>query len=193
MVAGDINGQRSANTQAPNLIAHIHSFFVHLGAARDHLGALVAHRIGLDYKKCDSIARLAGELREAALSDDALLTFLFETGCISANPKKPGGYVVAGWMENVTAIRNELVHKRPYGSKYAERFGCVVPAQKDAGIYRYVRSLHLNASAGQDVLDVIQYHYARCTDLFYKAAKASGGDASMWHLTDKDVISFEIA
>jgi hypothetical protein len=188
MVAGSIDGQRSSNTQAQTLFAHVHSFFLHLGAARDYLGALVARRIGLD-EKIDSMARLVGELRESTLPDEPLLALLFGIGCISAHPKKPGKYTVAGWMHDVTAIRNELVHKRPYGSKFAERFGWVIPQQRDAGIYRYFRPLYLNGNAEQDVLDVVLHHYAQCTNLFHKAAKASGNDASMLHITDADVIS----
>ncbi|WP_456388976.1 hypothetical protein [Profundibacter sp.] len=41
-----------------NLYAQIHSFFAHFGAARDYLGALIAHRIGKNPNKIDSMNRL---------------------------------------------------------------------------------------------------------------------------------------
>lgn len=192
MAAGRIDGERSANTLSPTLYAHVHSFFLHLGAARDYLGALIAHRIGLDHTKIDSMARLVGKLQHKKLPKDALLDLLFVGGDIVTHPQKPSKFAVAGWVKEVTSIRNELVHKRPYGSKANEKFGWVIPAQKEAGIYRYFRPLDMNGNAEQDVLEVLQHHYARCTDLLHKAAKVSGSNAAMLHITDKDVISLKI-
>lgn len=192
MAAGHVDGERSANTLSQTLDAHVHSFFLHLGATRDYLDALVARRIGLDHSKIDSMARLVGELRQTALPKDALLDLLFVGGNIAAHPKNLGKFVVAGWMQDASGIRNELVHKRPYGSKFNERFGWVIPAQKEAGLYRYFRPLDLNGNAEQDVFDVLNHHYALCADLMHKAARASGNNAAMVHITDEDVISLEI-
>lgn len=192
MAAGRVDGQRSANTLSQTLYAHVHSFFLHLGAARDYLGALIAHRVGLDHAKIDSMARLVGQLRQATLPKDALLELLFAGGDIAAHPQKPGSFAIAGWMQEVTSIRNELVHKRPYGSKFKERFGWVVPTQKEAGLYRYFRPLNLDGSPELDVLEVIRHHYTRCNDLMHKAARASGNNAAMTHITDKDLISLKI-
>lgn len=192
MAAGRVNGERSANTSSQTLYAHVHSFFLHLGAARDYLGALIAHRIGLDHKKIDSMARLVGELRQKSLQTDALLSLLFSSGNISAHPQKAGKFTVSGWMQEVTSIRNELVHKRPYGSKYIESSGRAIPTQKEAGLFRYFRPLELHGTDEQDVLDVLHHHYARCVDLMHRAARASGYDTAMRHLTDKDVISLKI-
>jgi hypothetical protein len=192
MAAGNVEGQRSANTLSQTLYAHVHSFFLHLGATRDYLGALIAHRIGLDHTKIDSMARLVGKLRQENLPNDALLGLLITSGDITAHPEKEGKLAVAGWMEEVTSIRNELVHKRPYGSKSNERWGWVEPTQKEAGLYRYFRPLAMKGNAKQDLLDVLHHHYARCTDLLHKAARASGNNAAMVHITDEDVISLEI-
>jgi hypothetical protein len=192
MAKGRVGGELAANTLSQTLYAHVHSFFLHLGATRDYLGALIAHRIGLDYKKIDSMARLVGELRQANLPKDALLDLLIKDGDIAAHPQKQDKLAVAGWMQEVTEIRNELVHKRPYGSKFNESFGRVIPAQKEAGLYRYFRPLDLNGSADQDVFDVLHHHYARCTDLMHKAAKASGNNAAMMHVTNDDVIALKI-
>lgn len=192
MEAGRVYGERHANTLSQEPYAHVHSFFLHLGAVRDYLGALIAHRIGLDARKVDSMARLVEELRQATLPKDALLDLLIESGNISAHPQKPSKFAVAGWMQEVTAIRNELVHKRPYGAKSDERWGWVLPTQKESGLYRYFRPLSVNGSAKQDLLDVLHHHYARCTSLLYSAAKASGNNAAMMHITDEDVISFKV-
>ncbi len=192
MAAGNVEGQRSANTLSQTLYAHVHSFFLHLGATRDYLGALIAHRVGLDHTKIDSMARLVGKLRQDNMPIDALLGLLTTSGDITAHPEKVGKLAVSGWMEEVTSIRNELVHKRPYGSKSNESWGWVAPTQKEAGLYRYFRPLDVNGDAKQDLLDVLHHHYARCTDLLHKAARASGNDTAMMHITDEDVISLEI-
>ena len=192
MAAGHVAGERTDNTLSQTLYAHVHSFFLHLGATRDYLGALIALRIGLDHTKIDSMARLIGELRQATLPKDALLDLLFLDGDIAAHPQKPSRFLVAGWMQAVTSIRNELVHKRPYGSKSNECFGWIVPTQKEAGLYRYFRQLDIDGSAPEDVFDALHQHYSRCTDLLYKAAKVSGNNAAMMHITDDDIISFEV-
>jgi hypothetical protein len=184
-----LNGERSANTLSQTLYAHVHSFFLHLGAARDCFGALIASRIGLDPKKTDSVARLVGELRRANLPNDALLDLLFSSGNVAAHPQKGGKFAVAGWMQEVTAIRNEVVHKRPYGSRFSERSGWAVPSQREAGMFRYFRPLELEGIATQDALDGIYHHYTQCTYLLHKAAKVSGNDTAMMHITDKDVMS----
>lgn len=192
MAAGLVNGERQANSLSQTIYAHVHSFFLHLGAARDYLAALIAHRIGLDPQKIDSMARLVGGLRQETLPKDALLDLLIAGGDISAHPQRPDKFAVAGWMREVTSIRNELVHKRPYGSKSDERSGWVVPAQKEAGLYRYFRPLDVNGNAKQDLFDVLHHHYAQCTSLLHSAAKASGNNSAMMHITDEDVISLKV-
>lgn len=193
MVRGRVDGERSSNTLSSSLYAHIHSFFLHLGAARDYLGALIAHRIGFDHAKTDSMARLIGELRQAKAPSDALLNLLIEDGDISPHTLKPGRFSVSGWMQEVTEIRNDFVHKRPYGSKFDECFGWAVPLQQEIGLYRYFRPIDINGSAEQDVLDVLHYHYTRCTTLLHRAAIASGYNADMARITEDDVVSLEIS
>lgn len=117
---------------------------------------------------------------------------MIENGDIAAHPYKSGKLAVAGWMQEVTEIRNELVHKRPYGSKFKEHFGWVIPTQKEAGLYRYFRPIDMKDATEHDVFDVLHYHYKRCTDLMHKAAKASGNDTAMMCITEEDIISFEV-
>ena len=192
MSAGRVNGERSANTLSQTLYAHVHSFFLHVGAVRDYFGALVAFRIGLDPTKTDSVARLVSELRQANLPNDALLDLLFSSGNVAAHPQKRGKLAVAGWMQEVTAIRNGLIHRRPYGARFSERSGWAIPAHKEAGIFRYYRPLELEGVTANDVLEFICLHYAQCAHLLHKAARASGNDTAMTHITDKDVVSFEM-
>jgi len=192
MAAGRLDGERYANTLSQTLYAHVHSFFLHLGAARDYLGALIAFRIGLDPQKADSMARLVGELRRTHLPTDPLLDVLFSSGNIAAHRRKAGKFAVSGWLQEATSIRNTLVHRRPYGSKFGERSGWATPTQKRAGLFRYFRPLDLNGNAEQDVFDVLHHHYRQCTYLMHQAAIASGYDTSMLHITNKDVISLDV-
>ncbi|WP_157764502.1 hypothetical protein [Rhodobacter sp. CZR27] len=191
MAAGRVDAERSADTLSKTLYAHVHSFFLHLGAARDYLAALVACRVSLDPAKTDSMAKLVDKLQQERLPDDALLNLLFSSENIAAHAHKKGKYSTAGWIKEVTDIRNELIHRRPYGSRFVERWGCAIPSQENAGLFRYYRPMRLNASAEHDVFDVLHRHYARCADLFYRAAKASGYNTAMMHITDKDVISLD--
>ena len=191
MASGRLEGERSTNTQAQTLYAHVHSFFLHLGAAQDYLGALVAYRIGLNPKDVDSMAGLAGKLEQASLPKDALLDLLISSGNVAADPQRPGELRRAGWMQEVASIRRILVHKRPYGSKFSEGKGWTVPLQKEDGLFRYVRPLKVEDGAEKDVFDVLHHHYANCTGLFQKAAKASGYDTARMHITDDDIVSFE--
>lgn len=192
MSVGHVDGEMSENTLSQTLYAHVHSFFLHLGAARDYFGSLIAHRIGFDSQKVDSMARLVEKIREAHLQNDALLELLFSNGNIAPLPPKNNKFTVSGWMQKVTDTRNELVHKRPYGSRFNERLGRVVPTQKEAGLFRYFRPFELDDNAKQDVFDVLHYHYARFNELMHLAAQASGENTAMMHFTDEDVIALEI-
>ena len=132
------------------------------------------------------MARLVARLRESLPNDD-LLQLLFREGYVSPDPDVLGKYLVAGWMKDVTSLRNELIHRRPYGSRFDERFGWIAP--KGDGVYRYVRHIIVDERSEMDLLDTIKYHYSKCTDLFFKAAEASGSNTAAWHIAEADVIS----
>ena len=189
MAAGNLNGERFNNTQSQTLNAHVHSFFLHFGATRDYLAALIAHRIGLDHTKDDSLARMVDKLRQDSLPKDELLELLIRQGDISPHPEKPSKFVISGWMRDATEVRNELVHNRPYGSKHHERSGRLVPLQGRIGLFRYFRPFAIGKATEVDLLDVLQFHYSKCSSLMYDAVKASGYDTAITHLTDDDVIS----
>ena len=186
MAAGRMKGELYENTQSQTLLAHIHSFFLHLGAARDYLGTLVALRVGLDPKKVDSMARLVDQLRPSSLPKDSILDLLFSSGNFGVDGQNPHKFALSGWMDRVTSVRNLLVHKRPYGSKLIERFGRAVEVQDSAGFFRYFRPLDLEGGYEQDILDFIHSHYVRCNDLFDRAAVASGYNYAMIHFTEED-------
>lgn len=192
MAAGNVDGERSDNTLSQSLRAHVHSFFLHLGAARDYLGALIAYRVGFDHKKTDSMARLLEELRFAKAPKDALFDLMISSGNISQHPIKPSRFSAAGWMDEATALRNELVHKRPYGAKFNEGLGWAEATSKGSGLYRYFRPVELDGNAKKDIFDVIHFHYSKCMDLFLQAAKATGNDTTMIHITSEDVISIKV-
>lgn len=191
MALGKIKGELTATMRDQILFAHVHSFFLHLGTARDYLAALIAKRIRLDHARVDSMARLVERLRQPQLPADGLLDCLLSSGYIAPHPEKQGKFAVAGWMEEVTRTRNEIVHNRPYGSKFSERHGQVCSEDSGTGIYRYSRSFKMNDGTNGDVLDVIQHHYSRCASFFQQAAERSGYDISMMNITDTDVIAVE--
>lgn len=189
MLSGLRKGHLTATTRDQLLFANAHSFFLHLGMARDYLAKLIAKRIGFDYLKVDSMSRLIERLRQSQSPTDDLLKFLFSSGCIARHPDKRGEITLAGWMDEATQTRNEVVHKRPYGSKFFESYGQVICEDAGAGIYRYFRPIQLNDGTDADMLDVIQSHYARCVGFFQEAAERSGYDSFTLHITDEDVVS----
>jgi len=192
MTTGRVNGEKFDNTLSSTLDAHVHSFFLHLGAARDYLGTLIAYRMGFDLKKVDSMARLVNEIRQKNLSNNALLGLLFSSRNIIQHPKKKDKFALSGWMKEVSEIRNELVHKRPYGSKLNEQMGWVVSTQGEAGLYRYWRPLEWNGNAKLDVFDAVLHHYAQCNSLMHDSAEATGNDTAMRVFTDEDEISVKV-
>jgi hypothetical protein len=121
-----------------------------------------------------------------------MLDLLLRTGNVVSNPDDSTRFVLGGWMKEATDIRNGFVHRRPYGSKFNERFGYVIPVSEKEGIYRYSRALSMQERAEPDVLDLLHHHYSQCNWLLLEAASVSGLDASILHLTDKDIISIKV-
>lgn len=188
---GLIDGRRSAGTQDRTLYAHVHSFFLHLGAARDYLAALIAARIGKDANKIDSMARLVDALRPKHFGADALLDLLETRKFIRPTPSNPNRREMSGWLKEASDLRNQFVHRRPYGARHVERYGHVTAIAPQTGIYRYVRPVLVENEIERDVLEVVVAHYQEATALFQDLAESSGRDVSMVALTDKDIISME--
>ncbi len=143
MASGSLEGKRASSTLDQTLFAHVHSFFMHLGAARDYLAAFCALRMGKDPQKVDSFARLAEAVRPEHFSADDLLQLLQARGYFRQKPTSSVKFELAGWMEEVTDLRNEFMHRRPYGDRFIEQMGFAQPVDREAGLYRYVRPIVL--------------------------------------------------
>jgi hypothetical protein len=192
LAAGVIDERRVSTTQDHTLFAHVHSFFVHLAAARDYLATLIALKIGMDPNKIDCMARLLKDVRTSHFEGEPLLKLLQSKGLLQPAPGKLNKWEASGWLKAVTEVRNELTHRRPYGSKYVEGAGYVVEVSKKAGIFRYFRPMLEENGSEKDILDLIVANYKNATSFFRECAKASGMDSAMLTLTDKDIRSFDL-
>lgn len=190
MASGKLMGELLSSTLDQTLFAHVHSFFVQLGAARDYLAAFCALRIGKDPRKVDSFRKLAGEVRLEHFAADNLLRLFQSRGYFQQTPNSSVKFELTGWMKEVSDLRNEFVHRRTYGDRFVEESGFVRPVDPEAGIYRYVRPIALK-NAEDDVQNVLLHHYRQMTNLCHAAAVASGNDLSMLAFTDADIVSVE--
>ncbi|KQS87761.1 hypothetical protein [Rhizobium sp. Leaf386] len=190
MASGTLEGKLSSSPLDQALFAHVQSFFMHLGAARDYLAAFCALRIGKDPQKIDSFTRLTDVVRPEHFAADDLLRLFQQKGYFRQKPSSSVKVEVGGWMEEVTDLRNEFVHRRPYGDRFVEYMGFAKPIDREIGLYRYVRPIVLK-SAEEDVQEVILRHYREMTGLCHTAATLSGSKFSMPTLTDDDIISVE--
>lgn len=85
MASGSLDGKRSSSTLDQTLFAQVHSFFMHLGAARDYLSAFCALRIGKDPQKVDSLARLTETVRPE-ISQTICSGYFIQKVIFSKNP-----------------------------------------------------------------------------------------------------------
>jgi hypothetical protein len=172
------------------LKAHVHSFFVHFGSARDYLASFITARIGR-HKRLDSMTRLLAELSDEDFDSDGLLAQLKTLGYVRRSSKKRTNWEVSGWLEEASVLRDKFVHRRPYGSRFVEQSGRAIPIDAESGLYRYFRPIHDDINAENDLLDLVVRHYKQTTQLFQNMAETSGGDISIATLTDKDIVSVE--
>lgn len=188
MYAGEVECQKSSNTMDQNLFAHVHAFFLQLAAARDYLAAFIANRLGMNVgpRKIDTMNALRSKLRAEHAGCEPILDLVIQKKWLVPQADKTDTWATSGWLKEITDLRNEIVHRRPYGSVYAERFGWVVPLCAEIGLYRYFRPIKIKDQPECDLLDVICTHYHTCTGLFFEAAKASGLDGAMMTLSAKD-------
>lgn len=186
MAAGRLNGSKSSAATEQILYADVHSFFTHFGAARDYLASLIAVRLG---EKADAMNRLLEILRPKHAGKDPLLDILIAKGYVQLEPAAGSRRDMAGWLKEASVLRNQFVHRRPYGYKFAEGFGELRPISSALGLYQYIRPVVSDEGLKQDILDVVAYHYSRALSLFHQAAEVSGLDTSMLTLKAKDIIS----
>lgn len=188
MASGLLDGRRRSTSLDPILFAHVHAFFMHLGTARDYLATLIGFRLGKDIEKTDSLARLVDILRTDDTDKDALLTLFIRRGFLRTRASNSNKFEAAGWLAEMTDLRNLLTHKRPYGARFAERMGYVVAVDAANGLYRYTRPIVLE-NGQRDVLDLILHHYQIACSLFFDCAEWSALDTSMLSFSDADIIS----
>ena len=191
MTAGLLEGQNSGTTRSQILYAQVHSFFMHLGAARDYLATLIGFRLGKDLQKKDSLARLVDVLVIDDFTKDDLLGIFARHGYIRKKPTSAAKVELDGWLAKVTDLRNLLMHKRPYGARFAECSGQAVAVDATNGLYRYTRPIVLDDHE-YDVLDILLQHYQTACALFFECAEQSGLNTAMLTITDADIVSDDI-
>lgn len=157
------------------LFASVHSFYLHLGAARDYLGALIAMRLGLD--RLDDLTRLLDKVKFDVLKQDELGKLLISRGLIikAEAGQKP---CQAGWLKVASALRRRFVHHQPFGFSHKEKFGRVVAATNFSGGFKYHRSFSHSPLQNVDVLDYLGDTYVDMMGLFIDLARCSGYDTS---------------
>ena len=131
-------------------------------------------------------------LRTDDLTSDALLTLLTSKGYLQHKPVSTDKVEDAGWLKDVRNLRNEFIHRRPYGSKFMEQTGYAKAIDGSAGLYRYVRPVLRPNGTEHDVLDLIVYHYVTASSLFLECAERAGYDTAMLTLTDEDIIAADM-
>ena len=183
-------GELIGTTQDHSFFSHIHSFFAEFGAVRDYLGALIAARLGHDPKKIDSLRKMAGRIEEPSMGRDALLDLLLTEKLLVKNSER-GRWSRSGWLRSASDIRDQFVHRRPYGLLFPERSGKVVPVAPGISLFRYERPFILSEGHKADVLDIIAWYYLQISSLFSAAADASGYDQAIPQITGKDIISIK--
>ena len=183
-------GNLIATTQDRSFFSHVHSFFAEFGAVRDYLGALIAVRLGHDPKKVDSLRKMTGKIKKPAGSMDAILDLLLKRQLL-VRSSGGGGWSRSGWLKDASDIRDQFVHRRPYGLLFPERAGRVVPVAPGISLFRYERPFIFSDGRKSDVLDIITWYYRNISSLFSAAADVSGYDQAIPQITEKDMISMQ--
>ncbi|WP_143523914.1 hypothetical protein [Rhizobium rhizosphaerae] len=189
LALGHLEGIRSSSSLDNNLYAYVHSFFMHLGAARDYIAAFCSIRIGKDPKTIDSFAKLIDTLRSEHVERDEILKIFLAKGYIKNKETSSTKFETSGWMKEATDLRNEFMHRRPFGERFLEKMGFAEPVDRDLGLYRYKRPIIINDKE-EDALEIIIDHYRKMTDLCSIISNKCGFDASITTLTDEDIISY---
>lgn len=189
--AGVVVGQKSAQSDDQKLYAHIHAFLLQIGSARDYLAALIAQRMGKDPKRVDSMNKLRLSLKGSTTASNSLLALFVERGLLIAPHSESEDWQMGGWLRDLTQLRNELVHRRSYGSKYQESMGWIERRAFPLEVFRYVRPIVLGSGEIPDALDVLGYYYNHFQKLLLDCAKATGLDSQMLTITDADIIEIK--
>ena len=136
----------------------------------------------------DAINRLVDCLCVDRLPNDAILNYLVTNGNI-VNKADTRRMIQAGWLEEVGEIRNQFVHKRPYGSLACGKNGFIDSTDHTLGLHRYSRLASLPNGENRDILDVVAYHYEQCNQFFIDIAKLTNMRREIRTITDKGIIN----
>ena len=122
---------------------------------------------------------------------DAMLDILLTRKLLVKNSERDG-WSRSGWLRSASDIRDQFVHRRPYGLLFPEGSGRVVPVAPGMSLFRYERPFIFSDGQKADVLGIIAWYYQHISSLFSAAADASGYDQEIIHITGKDIISMEV-
>ncbi|PYE47148.1 hypothetical protein DFI02_1011302 [Rhizobium sp. PP-F2F-G20b] len=192
MHVSQLDGQHVGTMPDQMLYAQVQAFYMHLGAARDYLAALIAARIGRG-DKINAMNKLVEKLRIEDLGDDNLFKFLVAKGYLRKKDESHIKLETAGWLAEMTVLRNTLIHHRPYGDRFIETSGFASTIDAAGGLYRYHRLFIGPDGTKGDVLDVMLSHYRNACSLLLECADRSGYDLSVLTLTDADLVFEEIS
>ena len=193
LAAGKVSGQRISSAMDQTLCAHVHSFFLQFGSARDYLATFIALKLDLDVQKIDDMARLSSELSTSSFSTVPILQLMKDLDLLKPKPNAADKWKLGGWLEAASLLRKRLVHNRPFGLMFSENAGHLIPIDQEAGLFRYFRALHVETDAVRDVLDEIAFYYRKISELFHEAAQISGHDLSILEITGADIKSISIS
>lgn len=189
--SGRKENQRYSSLADLSFTANVHSFFLHLGSARDYLASLIAARCGMP-DNIDAMNRLTDKLKWESLPDDPLIKLMVDQKILT---KKGGAEKskISGWFEKVSDVRNQFIHKRPFGLHEDERMGWVKSAGGIAGHYRFCTPINLNENSDfVDALDYISDVYHKINRLFGDLALVSGYNVTIPSYSDKDFKGFRV-
>jgi len=191
LAEGAKEGQGRSHISDQKLFALVQSVFVHLGAARDYYGAFLGAKFSLNGSQNHSMSMgvFLSKYRQDRHGSDQLLEWMIQHGYVS---RKGNRLEIDGWMKESNNLRKLFIHRRPYGTLFAERFGTLHAVDRKIGLFRYFRPVAIDGNTDKDIFDVIIEHYKRTTHMLFAAAEMSGNDTSMIHITGDDIIDFKV-
>jgi hypothetical protein len=187
---GGADGRITSDISDQVMAPYIHSFFMHFGACRDHLAALIALRLEKKHHVNDMM-RLLGAIVQDDFNADPILRLLLSAKIIEKN-KETGKWNICGWLKDASELRKRFVHHTPYGAGSNEAKGRLSSISKNNGLYKFEYFILGKNEETYDVLDLIEFYYKNILHLFDEAEFKSGYDSSIINLTNKDIIDVKI-
>lgn len=190
MYCGLHDGDHYSISLDDELVSNVHSFFLHLAAARDYIFTLSAARLGLNTETYDSLAKVCNKINTSHIAQDPILEYIFRCGIIHQTGGEPK-YKLLDWLDDATKVRNNFVHKSPFGLSNLHGMGSAEIINADIGLYRYKRCI-LHKDSEIDIFRFICYIYKNMCTFLKGCADASGYNASAQAIQDRDIISIKM-